>query len=193
MTLLSQPIRRKVFISYHHADADEIRRFVNAFDHGADAFIARGIGAGMAGDIVDSTDTDYVLSRIRQEYLRDSSITLIMIGNCTWSRRYVDWELQTSLRSGLTVTPNGVLGIKLPSYASGTYPDRLNKNLLAPGAQGLLALAGCYARAYDVPTSVDQFVSYLEDAYAARTTRAHLIVNPRERMGYNRDCGHSWH
>lgn len=89
--------------------------FVAAFDHAADGFIARGIGAGMAGDIVDSTDTDYVMTRIRQDYLRDSSITLVLIGNCTWSRRYVDWELQASLRGGSTVTPNGVLGIKLPA------------------------------------------------------------------------------
>ena len=112
--LLSSVVRRKVFISYHHADADEIRRFVAAFDHGTDSFIARGIGAGMTGDIVDSADTDYVMRRIRQEYLGDSSITLVMIGSCTWSRRYVDWELQASLRSGPAVTPNGVLGIEPP-------------------------------------------------------------------------------
>ncbi len=188
---LAQPVRRKAFISYHHADEDEIQRFVAAFDHAADGFIARGIGAGMAGDIVDSTDTDYVMSRIRQEYLRDSSITLVMIGNCTWSRRYVDWELQASLRSGATITPNGVLGIKLPGYSGGGYPDRLNKNLLVPGQPG--NPVDCYARVYDMPTSVTQLVSYLEDAYRARTARRHLITNPRDRMGYNKNCGHSWH
>jgi hypothetical protein len=67
-----------VFISCRHADADEIRRFVSAFDHAADVFTARGIGAGMAGDILDSSETDYVMGRIRAEYLRDSSITLVM-------------------------------------------------------------------------------------------------------------------
>jgi hypothetical protein len=185
-----QPIRRKVFISYHHADQNEVAQFVTAFDHAADSFIARGIGAGMTGDIVESTNTDYVMSRIREDYLGDSSITLVMIGSCTWSRRYVDWELQSSLRRGGTVTPSGVLGIKLPSYSSGTYPDRLNKNLLPPGQP---ANADCYARVYDMPTSVPDLVSYLEDAYNARTTRAHLIVNPRERMMHNRDCGHPWH
>lgn len=191
MTWPQQAPRRKVFISYHHADAEEIRMFVSAFDHAADCFIARGIGAGMAGDIVDSSDTDYVMSRIRTEYLRDSSITLVMIGNCTWSRRYVDWELQASLRRGIAVKPNGVLGIRLASYSSGTYPDRLNRNLLPAGQHG--PSVDCYARVYDLPASVNQFVSYLEDAYRARTTRAHLIVNPRNRMGYNRDCGHARH
>jgi hypothetical protein len=182
--------RRKVFISYHHIDADEIRRFIQAFDHGADAFIARGIGASMSGDIVDSNDTDYVMGRIRTEYLRDSSITLVMIGNCTWSRRYVDWELQASLRSGLAATPNGVLGIKLWSYSGGTYPQRLNLNLLPPDRIGV---ADCYARVYDMPSSVPQLLAYLEDAHGARTARSHLIVNPRDRILYNRGCGHSWH
>jgi hypothetical protein len=193
MSLLSALVRRKVFISYHHADAEEIRRFVTAFDHSADSFIARGIGAGMTGDIVDSHDTDYVMSRIRQEYLRDSSITLVMIGSCTWSRRYVDWELQASLRSGPTVTPNGVLGIKIPSYVGTGYPDRLNENLLPPGQRGFLTPTDCYARVYNMPATVEQLQSYLEEAYLARTTRAHLIVNPRDRMGYNKNCGHPWH
>ena len=168
-----------------------MRRFLSVFDYAADAFIARGLGAGMAGDIVNSTNVDYVMSRIRQGYLHDSSITLVMIGNCTWSRRYVDWELQASLRSGPSTTPNGVLGIKLPSYVSGQYPERLNENLVAPGPLGFLV--DCYARVYDMPSSVDQFVAYLEDAYNARTARAHLIINPRERLVYNRNCGHPWH
>jgi Thoeris protein ThsB, TIR-like domain len=189
MLWLAQPIRRKVFISYHHADEDEIQRFIKTFDHAWDSFIARGIGAGMTGDIVDSADTDYVMSRIRLEYLRDSSITLVMIGNCTWSRRYVDWELQASLRSGDTVIPNGVLAIKLPSYSGGIYPDRLSKNLWRQAGYG----NDCYARVYGMPISAGQLMAYFEDAYKARNTRRHLIINPRDRMGYNRDCGHSWH
>ncbi|MBN1655077.1 MAG: TIR domain-containing protein [Deltaproteobacteria bacterium] len=48
---------------------------------------------------------DYVMRRIRDEHLRDSTVTIVMIGNCTWSRKYVDWELQASLRSGPIVIP----------------------------------------------------------------------------------------
>ncbi len=138
----------------------------------------------MTGDIIDSADTDYVMTRIRQEYLRDSSVTLAMLGNCTWSRRYVDWELQASLRSGLTVIPNGVLGIKLSSYSPiYPFPDRLNKNLLLPRQTGLLAPRDCYARVYDMPSTSEQLWFYIEDAVSARTSRADLIANPRERMG----------
>jgi len=187
-------VRRKVFVSYHHADEREVRLFIAMFDQAADAFIARGIGVGMAGDIIDSTDTEYVMGRIRREYLRDSSITLVMIGNCTWSRRYVDWELQASLTRGETITPNGVLGIKLWSYSGTGYPDRLNQNLCPPASPGRPpAPPDCYARVYTMPATAANLVEHLEDAYRARTQRAYLIVNPRDRMGYNRDCGHHQH
>ena len=109
-------VRHKVFISYHHDDQDEVEQFVETFDHERKVFIARALGIGMEQDIIDSDDTDYVMRRIRELYLGDSTVTILLIGKCTWARRYVDWEIQASLRSGETVTPNGLLGIKLPSY-----------------------------------------------------------------------------
>jgi antiphage defense system Thoeris ThsB-like protein len=175
------PIRRKVFISYHHADQDEVDRFIRTFDHNRDVFIARGLGREMSQDIIDSLDTAYVMSRIRELFLADSSVTLVLVGRCTWARRYVDWELQASLRSGQTVTPNGVLGIVLPSAAqSPVAPDRLQRNVANDGSK--------YARWYHYPLSADILSGWIEEAFAARTTKAHLIDNPRERFAYNRNC-----
>src|SRR5262249_51578171 len=141
--------RRKCFISYHHADQAEVDKFIRSFDHAHDAFIARGLGKEMEKDIIDSNDTDYVMSRIRALYVRDSSVTLVMIGRCTWARRYVDWEIQASLRQSEQTLPNGLLGIKLPSYANGNFPDRFNKNLKGEGQ------TDCYARHIEYPASVD--------------------------------------
>ncbi len=109
-------VRHRCFISYHHdLDEDAVDDFVRTFDHERDAFIARGLGQEMSQDIIDSDDTDYVMRRVRELYLEDSTVTLVLMGKCSWARRYVDWELQSSLRSGATVTPNGLLGIILPS------------------------------------------------------------------------------
>lgn len=187
-----RPLRRKVFISYHKADSEEVNQFLRVFCGAYGTFLARGIGAGMAGDIISSTSTDYVMSRIRELYLGDSTVTIVMIGNCTWSRKYVDWELQASLRSGLTVTPNGVLGVKLPSYTSGQYPERLNANLLSD-ADRRMGRTDCYARVIDWPSSAEDLRLDIEDAYSARTSRVNLINNARERFEYDRDCGHPWH
>ena len=186
------PVRRKVFVSYHRADSNEVNRFRHVFSDSFGAFLARGIGAGLPGDIINSTNTDYVMSRIRELYLGDSTVTIVMLGNCTWSRKYVDWELQSSLRRGPTVTPNGVLGHKLPSFRVGQYPHRLNLNLLSDSDRRM-GWTDCYARVIEWPRSVDDLRSAIENAYAARTLRVGLIKNPRDRFERDRDCGHWWH
>ena len=86
------PARHRVFISHHHDDQDEVESFIETFDYEREAFTTRGLGIGIEQDIIDSTDTDYVTRRIRELYLKDSTVTIVLIGKCTWARRYVDWE-----------------------------------------------------------------------------------------------------
>ena len=176
-------VRHKVFISYHHEDQKEVEEFIKTFDDEKDVFIARALGVDMEQDIINSTDTDYVMRRIRELYLKDSTVTIVLLGKCTWARRYVDWEIQSSLRSGETVTPNGLLGIKLTSYSSNGYPDRLNKNLKENNQQ-----EDCYARVIDYPKRKDTLKNYIDDAFNARSSRKSLIVNPRDKFSYNRTC-----
>ena len=177
-------IRHKVFISYHHDDQDEAEKFIETFDKERKVFIARALGVGMEQDIIDSDDTDYVMRRIRELYLKDSTVTIVLIGRCTLARRYVDWEIQASLRHGEKTTPLGLLGVKLPSYKKGDgYPNRLNLNLKQNKQQ-----EDCYARVIDYPQRKDTLARYIDDAYQARTARAHLIENPRERFERNRSC-----
>ena len=175
--------RHKVFISYHHADQAEVDEFIKTFDEERDVFITRALGADMADDIINSDDTDYVMQRIRELYLKDSTVTIVLMGKCTWARRYVDWEIQSSLRHGEKTTPNGLLGIKLPSYNKNGYPDRLNKNLKQDDDQ-----EECYARVISYPTRKDTLKNAIEDAFKARTNRNEYIVNPRDRFKYNRSC-----
>ncbi len=173
-------IRRKTFISYHHDDQAAVDRFINTFDQNRDIFVARALG--FTGDVINSTDTDYIMGRIRHLYLKDSTVTIVLIGKCTWARRYVDWELQSSLRRGKNITPNGLLGLVLPSASSNPKaPERLSVNLRQGDKDS-------YARWYHYPQSSDSLATMIEDAYQARTTRANMIKNPRERFLYNRRC-----
>lgn len=48
--------------------------------------------------------------------------------------------------------------------------------------------ANCYARYWVYPSSVDELGGWIEDAYSARTTRAHLIQNSQDMMKYNAKC-----
>ena len=81
-------VRHKCFISYHQVDEDEVAKFIDDF---SDVFIPKVLGVSDTDDFIDSTDTDYVMRRIRELYLTDSTVTIVMIGKCTWARRYVDW------------------------------------------------------------------------------------------------------
>lgn len=178
-------VRHKCFISYHHDDHGAVDDFIRTFDHDRDVFIARGLGQEMSEDIINSDDTNYVMKRIRELYLKESTVTLVMLGKCTWARRYVDWELQASLRSGNTVTPNGVLGIKLPSYPKNgdTFPNRLNINLKRSDDQ-----EDCYARRIEYPARSDTLANAIDAAFDRRFTHTNWIDNPRDRFKNNRPC-----
>lgn len=74
MSQLMEFTRRKCFISYHRSDEDEVQGFIQRFDHDNNVLISRGIGASMAGDIINSNSSDYIMRRVREDYLRDSTV-----------------------------------------------------------------------------------------------------------------------
>lgn len=180
-----QSRRRKVFVSYHHADQDEVRSFIERYDHAHDLFITRVVG--MSSEIeINSRNVSYVMRRIREDYLRDSTVTIVLIGRETWKRKYVDWEIDASLSTTARQSlPNGLIGIRMNSYfylaTNPPIPDRLYDNI----QYGLLP-NGKYGRIYDLPGSSWELTQWIEDAYESRTKRAHLIVNVREMMQRNR-------
>lgn len=106
--------RHKVFVSYHHAN-DQSRkqifdlRFGNRF-----GILER--GAVDLGDIDPALQTDTIRQKIRDEYLRDCSVTVVLVGVDTWRRKHVDWEIGATLRDTRYNPRGGLLGILLPSY-----------------------------------------------------------------------------
>lgn len=174
-------IKRKVFISHYKGDRTEVDSFIYTWATLEGVFIPKVLGAGENYDYIDSTKPEYVMSQIRDKYLGDSTVTIVLIGACTHSRRYVDWELKTSLRRGQEL-PNGVIGILLPSQGDSAFlPPRIKDNW----SRGEV---NCYARYRSAPVTADQLGEWIEDAFNARTTRAHLIQNSQDMMKYNSKC-----
>ncbi len=174
--------KRKVFISYHHDDQREVDEFIDRFSRRESIFIPKMLGSGgMGTDLINSTNPTYVMSQIRQRYLQDSTVTIVLVGSCTHSRRYVDWELKASLTQG-TYTPNGVMGIILPSQGGNAdLPSRLNDNWNEGNTN-------CYAKYWIYPRSSGELAGWIEDAFNARTSRSHLITNSQSMMRYNARC-----
>jgi len=172
-------IKRKVFISRYHGDEYEVQEFVEKWKN---VFTPRMIGVNDEDDFIDSDDPVYVMSQIRKKYLQDTSVTIVLIGSCTHSRRYVDWEIKASLRQTLGSLPNGLIGILLPSQGNSAYlPPRLQENWNSQNKD-------CYARYYAAPTTTSQLRNWIEDAFSARTLRAKYIKNSSDMMKYNSVC-----
>ena len=184
------PVKRKVFISYCHLNQLEANTFAERWKN---VFIPRALGTTFSDDIINSTNPEYVMSQIRQKYLGDSTVTIVLIGSCTHSRRYVDWELKASLKQGDS-TPNGVFALLLPSAqlpegriftkTQSRYPPIPNRLDLNYAPNNVLK----YARYFTMPTSDKGMRAHIEDAFSARTSRASAIVNPSDMMKYNAVC-----
>mgnify|MGYP000990265085 CR=1 FL=1 len=175
----NQPVRRKVFLSHSHLHEVENAAFLRDF---GDVFIARQLGIFGNEDFINSTDTNYVMQCVRSHYVQDSTVTIVLIGSCVHSRRYIDWEIKASLRQGADFLPNGLLAITLPSTNGQAHlPERVEQNW----KQGNI---NCYAHFQPYPTSKEQLRTWIEEAFARRTTHSHLISNSREMWSYNRAC-----
>jgi len=76
---------------------------------------------------IDSDDEDYIMRKIRKDYLSDSTVTILLIGansaeNKGWKeQKYIKRELQASLYNGKNNTRSGILGIVLPSMYDNIY------------------------------------------------------------------------
>ena len=53
--------------------------------------------------------------KIRDEYLRDSTVTILLVGLETKKRKHVDWELYSSMIDGTKNKKSGILVVNLPS------------------------------------------------------------------------------
>lgn len=78
-------------------------------------------------DAIDSDDVEYVMKKIREDYLSDSTVTIHLIGAFSSEslgekeQIYIKRELQASLFNGKGNTRSGILGVVLPSATSKVY------------------------------------------------------------------------
>lgn len=179
------PVKRKVFISYSHRDQAEAEQFVwdwrNVFTH-------RALGMRFTDDIINSDNSAYVMSRIRANYIGDASVTVVLMGNCTHSRRFVDWEIKASLQCG-TGTPNGLVAFLLPSAHN--LPGRLYPYLPTRFAPNYRYLDNTsYARYWFMPDNEAWMRQCIETAFESRTNKNLVddISNPNEMMKNNGWC-----
>ena len=112
-------LTRKVFISYHHANDQKYKNYLSAFGVANGCFVD---GSVCVGDIDDDDRSSESIRRIiRDEYLQDSEVTILLCGSETKGRKHIDWELKSSMIDGDRNQRSGILVVNLPEAGTSWF------------------------------------------------------------------------
>ena len=119
----------KVFISYHHSNDQWYKNELVKF--GERISVDRSVDTG---NIPDEWTDEQIRQEIRDRYLRDSTVTIVLVGTETKQRKHVDWEIYSSMYDGSVNKQSGIVVINLPDVSENyhaAYGDP-EKELLYP-------------------------------------------------------------
>ena len=120
----------KVFISYYHYNDQDCKDALVKMACQHEVFIDRSVDTE---DIDDSLPDERIREIIRDEYLRDSTVTIVLVGEDTKRRKHVDWEIYSSMFDGKVNKKSGILVVNLPGTSdSFTAPRELEKKVVYP-------------------------------------------------------------
>lgn len=102
---------RRVFISYHHENDQFYKEELIRVNGLHPIFIDASVDTG---DISDELSDQSIRQKIRDEYLKDTTVTIILVGTETKNRKHVDWETYSSMYDGTKNKKSGILVVNLP-------------------------------------------------------------------------------
>lgn len=173
--------KHKIFLSFHSADMRWKDEFERLFHHSTEVIVSRAV---KEGDISDQLKTETIRQKIRDEYLRESTVTIVLIGKETWQRKHVDWEVGSSLRHTSFNKRSGLIGIFLPDFPlpNNTYDPKIVLPRLIDNVDN------GYAKLYKWNNDAETVKHWIHEAYL----RKDKIIpdNSREAYGKNRTTNH---
>lgn len=102
----------KVFVSFHHANDQWYKDELVRWGTENNVFID---GSVDMGEIPDNWDAQHIREYIRDNHLKDTTVTILLVGTETKNRKHIDWELFPSMYDGKVNKKSGILVINLPS------------------------------------------------------------------------------
>ena len=139
-------------------------------------------------DIDPNTKTETVRQIIRDDYLQDSTVTVVLIGTETWKRKHVDWEISASISHTKASDRSGLIGIFLPTHPD-YGRDKYNPYIIPPR---LHRNAKCkYAKLYHWNTNPNVVQAWIHEAFKRRKQKNLNPHNSDPLFGKNR-TGDSW-
>ena len=108
----------RVFVSYHHANDQLYKDALVEWARENNVFID---GSVDTGDIAEGLSDLTIRTKIRDEYLKDTTVTILLCGTETAKRKHIDWELYSSMIDGVKNKKSGIIVINLPSTGCTYY------------------------------------------------------------------------
>lgn len=130
----------KIFISYHHGNDQWAKEQLSVW--GIQGAIFQDMSVGTL-DIDDNLPAETIRCKIRDEYLRDSTVTIVLVGTETKNRKHVDWEIYSSMRDGPINKKSGIIVIQLPSTDPKffTAPSKFEKDYIYADLRGWTSIS----------------------------------------------------
>lgn len=144
------------------------------------------------GDIDDANlATETVRRKIRDNFIRDATVTVVLIGPCTWQRKHVDWEIGSSLRATTSNPRCGLLGILLPNHPN-AHSGKYNSYLLPPRLADNVGSVDPYAILYSWSENAAEIRNWIHRAFVRKGRTP--PKNSRPQFGRNRGglCIYGW-
>ena len=126
--------RHKVFISYYHNDDQFYKNEIVTWNEIYNLFDDYSVNDG---DIDDTYLTDEAIRvKIRDEYIKDATVLVLLCGSNTKYRKYIDWELHAAMYDTEKNPKMGILVVNLPSCRNSirAVEDR-EKEIVAPNTK----------------------------------------------------------
>ncbi len=167
--------RHKFFISYHHENDQRYK----------DALVAmlqrvyglHGLDYSVGNHNINSMGwtLERIMQKIRDDYIRDATVTVVLYGAETYKRKFVDWEIRASLRNTQHNPRCGLLGILLPSHQDHAR-DTYNSSTIHPVFHDNIKTD--FAGLYDWRDDGEAVSGWIDDAFQRRKTKSVILDSP---------------
>lgn len=166
--------KHKVFISYYHADDQDYKNALLKANEWYDLFDDYSVHEN---EVDDTGLTDEQVRRIiRDDYIQDATVLVLLCGQNTKRRKHIDWEIHAAMYDSDVNPKMGILVINLPSISG-------NQGMIACGNDEEQVMGDSYTKW----TPLQKDITYIENSYpylphrlvtnVARTDVSISIVN----------------
>jgi hypothetical protein len=168
-----------IFISYHHKDERyklELETILDKLHWSSPvhhSHQARNVSVS-AGCISDELPDSHIMRIIEERHITDSTLLIVLVGEETYCRKYVDWEIAAGLKAECAMQ-----GLLLPTFIA-RYERSMNTKLI-PARLLDLTLSG-YAPLHTWDSWLNNRWHLLDDADSdGDMTPRHIEYSPIER------------